>query len=150
MRFTRRSFLFSTAGVFAIGGGGASTSYALNSHEAMVIRIVRRRLPDLNMAEEELVEFARDFAAHDANTPRHLLAMLRIASPVVLSNGFSVVIPQKALDLAEGYERKVLTKFFLSTDFFDSARQKGGPVTYITFADPWGAICANPLANTAL
>ncbi len=150
MRFTRRTFLFSAFGVAAVGGGGAPVSYTLNSGEGMVTRIVRRRLPDLNMAEEELAEFARDFVAHDVTTPTHLLAMLRITSPIVLSDSLSVFVPQKALDMAERYERKVLTKFFLSTDFFDPARQKDGPVVYITFADPWEAICANPLANTAL
>ena len=147
MRITRRSLLFSLVGLLAVGAGGASGSYVVNTPEALVAMIIRRRLPDIAIEDDVLAEFARRYLAFDKQIPGHLLALLRIVSPVVFSDWLGFLIPGRARDMAEKLERRILTRFLLSTDFFDPDREKDAPVNYIAFADPWGVGCANPFAD---
>ena len=149
MRLNRRRLLLGTLGLTATIAVGGSLAVAASGFEPLIVRIVRRRLPDLAIDPRALDQFADDYLSWDRTTPAYLVRALELVAPVALSDGLAFAIPGPARRAIEQYERKVLTRFFLSTDFFEPGRAQGSAVTYLAFADPYAIGCANPLANRA-
>lgn len=141
----RRIFIGSMAAL-ALLGTAVGGSLVTTSSEEVIIRIVRRRFPGLNIADGELRSFARDFLVYD-RTSRPKLAALRAILPVVESPTLSGVVPDSMRALFHGLERRVVTKFALSTDLFLREADDPRPLAYTGFADPYLNGCANPVAR---
>jgi hypothetical protein len=140
----RRAFLL--AGTI-VGVGAAVPALALlaTGPEDVVARIVRLRFPDARIAAEDLSAFARDFLVSD-RTSGAKLAALRVGMPVMQSRTLSGLAPERVQELYDRFERRVVTKFALSTGFFERAAGDQAPLRYRGLADPYLMGCANPLA----
>lgn len=146
-RMNRRAFLLSSAVVGGVGLAGTS-GYAFMSTgpEEVVTRIVRYRFPEVRIAEADLQAFARDFLIYD-RTSRPKLQALRLLLPMMQSDRMSMMVPARVQALYLGFERRIVTKFTMSTDFFAQPAGAGRQLTYTTFADPYLLGCANTLAR---
>jgi hypothetical protein len=140
----RRAVLLGTA---AVGVCAAAPALALlaTAPEDVVARIVRLRFPGVAIAPEELRAFARDFLVAD-RTSGAKLAALRIGIPVLQSRTLAGLAPERVQELYDRFERRVVTRFALSTDLFARAPDSREPLRYGGLADPYQMPCANTLA----
>ena len=143
-RISRRAVLLATTG---LGVAAAVPAVALlaTGPEDVVVRIVRLRFPGVAIAADDLLAFARDFLVSD-RTSGAKLAALRVGMPVMQSRTLSGLAPERVQELYDRFERRVVTKFALSTDLFERAAGSREPVRYRGLADPYQIPCANPLA----
>ncbi len=140
----RRAFLLATT---IVGAGAALPAIALlaTGPEDVVERIVRLRFPGVAIAPADLRAFARDFLVHD-RTSGAKMAALRVGMPVMQTPWLAGLAPGRAQELYDRFERRVVTRFALSTGFFERAAGDRTPLTYRGLADPYLMGCANPLA----
>jgi hypothetical protein len=143
-RVNRRAVLIATA---VVGVGAALPALALlaTAPEDVVERIVRLRFPGVAITPEDLREFARDFLVSD-RTSTAKLAALRVGIEVLQSPSFAGLAPERVHELYERFERRVVTRFALSTGFFEHVAASREPLRYRGLADPYQMPCANPLA----
>src|SRR5262249_45205209 len=147
----RRTFLLAGT-IVGIGAAVPALALLATGPEDVVARIVRLRFPDARIADAELRAFARDFLVSD-RTSGAKLAALRVGLPVMQSPALSGLTPERVQDLYDRFERRVVTKFALSTGFFERAGNDAAlaasdqaPLRYRGLADPYLMGCANPLA----
>jgi hypothetical protein len=141
----RRAVLLGTAAVVGIGAAAPALALLATAPEDVVARIVRLRFPGVVVAPDDLRAFAQDFLVAD-RTSGAKLAALRIGMPVLQSRTLAGLAPERVQDLYDRFERRVVTKFALSTGFFERAADSREPLHYRGLADPYQMACANPLA----
>jgi len=143
----RRTFLLATAAAAAVGGAVPGIALIATGPEDVVERIVRLRFPGVAIPVAELRAFARDFLVHD-RTSGMKLAALRVGLPAMQTPWLADLAPERAQELYDRFERRVVTRFALSTGFFERAAGDRTPLAYRGLADPYLMGCANPLAVT--
>lgn len=81
-------------------------------------------------------------------THRQTLGRKFDAAIFVMDNEWSrSLLPENRRGGIERFERRVLTDFLFSTDYFTSAGQDVQRMTYVDYADPYSVGCRNPLAR---
>jgi hypothetical protein len=143
-RISRRAILLATTGV-CVAAAVPAVALLATGPEDVIARIVRLRFPGVTIAPDDLTAFARDFLVAD-RTSGTKLAALRVGMPVMQSRMLSGLAPERVQELYDRFERRVVTKFALSTDLFTRAADSREPLRYRGLADPYQMACANPLA----
>ena len=147
MKISRRSFLLSGAAIATVViVGYAVMGPALRKAEQLIADIVKFHLPFKNIEEADLQAFARDFD-QKYQGDRTKLALLLLAAPVIFSNGLRRSLPGNVRYALGHYERRVLTQFILSTNFFELEDVNGPEIEYYGFYDP-SQPCGFPLVET--
>lgn len=148
MQITRRKFfLFSGAAIAAATVASLSGQTLLvDRRESLVLSVLHKHIPGVQITAAELAKFARDFVNHsmykESKTFRYgsSLGSLLLRSPYQL-------LPSIARERLNRLESTVLRDFFLGTDFFDVKDPFHEKVSYIAFPDPYTLHCANRLAR---
>jgi hypothetical protein len=145
---TRRTLLVGGAAIGAAAAAGG-ISWFVRSPQDVVIGVIERRLPALDMDQGELRRFAIDFLRHDSYSKTFPIAIhgLRVTGSIVFSEILRSAMPAKAGRLVSKYEREILTLFMFSTDFFDTHAKNGSRVSYLGYYDPYERPCQDPLAT---
>lgn len=138
---TRRGFLLGGAGVAAGATGVAAPSLAAAPSDA-VARFVRAHCPADGLSDAEVADFADAFLSRSA-----LAGARRRTVLFLLDNRWAhALLPPPLREAQARQERHLITRFVLSTDRLDAAREPGAP-RYWGYADPYGLGCANPAAR---
>lgn len=135
--------------LIAAGGAGATAVliYALypgaHKDRDFVMSVVRHNLAYLSFGETMLQQFADDFVLHETlPDPGSLMlgaTLTRLAvSPI-----------RHYRERFERFERRVVSRFLLSTDFFQNGRRIDELLTYNGLADPYETLCSNVIARLA-
>jgi len=148
MKISRRQLLLSGTAVAAVAIiGTAVVAPVMRGAEALIAEIVRYHLPFKQIDQRELTVFAETFEREDNVTDKTKLKLLTLASPLIFSPGLRKSLPQKVLVALDNYERRVLTQFLLSTDFFEHEDPYVPELTYYGFYDQ-GQACGYPLVES--
>jgi hypothetical protein len=140
----RRSLLFALAGAGAVSLAG--WRLLCGSDEEAVAAIVFKRLGYLKLDEAGVRQFARDYAA------RHLISEAKLRMVAAAGALYKQVPISGASFLTSGIrhgEDRIVTKYLLSTDFFQSGADESQTVQYLGFFDPRNG-CGNPFARPVM
>lgn len=150
MSLSRRGFLLSLLGLSALAGGGLALHNqrrAASDPELFLADLLRRRLPHLELEDGLLARFAREHLARAGDFERTRVARLAAAPGELwsrlwpLRRGAVEMSPERRL-----YERELMARFLLSTDYFRRGEGAGAVVRWVAYPDPYELGCANPLA----
>lgn len=146
MKVTRRKFLAlgGIAGVAALFG---TYLWRHSDPGDIVVAILDRNLGHLRVDPASFRDFAKDYVAHQKDYEQKL----RVLSPI--SPLLKFMNPYDWFKQGDAYRRlsdNVVSKYLLSTDFFQNGADENRPVTYLSFYDPYTAVCRNPFVKLAL
>jgi hypothetical protein len=108
--------------------------------------IVFKRLDYLKLDEQGVRQFARDYAA------RHLISEGKLRMVAAAGLLYTHLPISGASFLTSGIhhgEDRIVTKYLLSTDFFQSGADESQTVQYLGFYDPLHG-CGNPFARPVI
>lgn len=146
-RTSRRRFLATLAlapltGIVACQAGGELTG---RRFRRAIRAVVRARLGRLRLVGSDHHEFARMMAeAVDSEAERGLRI---VASLGPLYPGVVRWLSRRVGDDVRALEDQVVTRFLLSTDFFQQGMDADRVVRFRAFYDPGRTVCGNPLAR---
>ena len=147
-KFNRRRLLL----YGALAGAGLAAAYAGGWYwvrvrngdtEDLIVSILRRRLRGLQVAPEDMRDFARALQPRFAQHSR--LAMLGMLGPIYERVNVYRFLPYSALSFRR-FENQIVQEFLLSSDFFAEGADPARPVQYFGARDPVRRICDNPFA----
>ena len=142
---TRRKLLIGAGAAAALPAGWLAV-HANKWRTTIIADYLRGQLPGLAVSDTNLEGFAYEYieryVAGAGRKVYHEAIFLMLADPVLVTAAPAVV--RVAFDK---FSRTLITKFLLSTDFFNAAGQQADKATYIGFSDPYGSACSNSLAN---
>lgn len=135
---SRRKFLtYSLASLGSISLIGLGAWHCANEHE-VVVSILKRRLSPLNIEETDYITFAKEYVEIKLQYKKQL----KILS--TFSTLYEYVTPYNLLTMGHPLQRledNIITKFLLSTDFFNHNADKGRKIKYLGFYDPYKQPC---------
>ena len=141
---TRRR-LFAGLGALAALGALGGLSLLVHTRKSLIVQRIRVLLLAIEIDDAQLDAYARDFIAHDVETRNIESLGLRAAAPLLYSPALHRVMPARARQLLESYDRRIITGFLLSTDFLEVRSRGERRVSYIGFYEPYAMPCGNPL-----
>ena len=141
----RRTILIAGASTVGLGLGVLGVGYGANTPEKIIENIVRVRLPKLEMSDADMAAFVSDFIASDTDTSALEMSVFRVMAPFVNLPPFRWAMPKKASRAVENFHQRVLTEFFMGSDFFETYAEGNHKVTYTGLFDPYLKPCGNPL-----
>lgn len=110
----------------------------------VVVSILKRRVGYLRVDHEVFYVFAKDYLEFRKGYEKELKKLYVASLPLRFMS------PYAWLDQGHAFRRledNVVSKFLLSTDFFQNGANDRTVVTYLSFYDPQRAVCRNPLAR---
>jgi hypothetical protein len=131
----RRFFLGAAASSLAVVGLGVRAW-----PENIIARIVRDRIPDVQIRASDMQSFVNNVIDHEDNLKISLLVFKDIPSAM------RGALPKTFRKQLQKLEDRIATNFLMGTDYFSSDRDPG-TVTFIAYPDPYDQGCANPLAR---
>jgi len=142
MGIRRRRFLMLGAGtaVGVVATLGLSRGFRGNP-SAVIVAILERRLGYLQIDRGSLDRFAADYIDTRKRFSRELSLMSLFALP------YRYVTPHPWLKRGHALRRledNVVSRYLLSTDFFENGANETRPVAYVEFHDPYSIACRNP------
>lgn len=142
-KLTRRAFLIT--GLAALGGAGAwwaarglgQPGYV----DDLIVRILRRNLSYLTLADADLRAFAADVTADQSVLQTRDTRLAALAYPLYPN------LPDALMDDAtlKPIEDDLVSRFLLSSDFFWNGADEATPVAYLGYYIPGRSPCFNPL-----
>src|SRR4051812_1845325 len=143
MPLSRRTFLaMSLSGLGALYG---IYKWRLGDAGDVIIAILKRRIGYLQTEPGSLRTFADEYIAAQRDYESQLRALSMVALPLQVASPYAWLKPGRAL---RRLEDNVVSRYLLSTDFFQNGADEGQPVRYVAFYDPYAAPCRNPFART--
>jgi hypothetical protein len=145
MKFPRRTFV-------ALGATtGLASIYWLykwnyGNPADVVVAILKRRVGYLRVDHETFHVFAKDYLEFRKDYEKDLRKLSVASIPLRFMSPYAWVDQGHAF---RRLEDNVVSKFLLSTDFFQNGGNDRTLVTYLGFYDPQRAVCRNPLARRA-
>ncbi len=141
MSLSRRNFFLASAGL-GVAGGLAYVGFEM-SYEEVIVRTLKRTLSDLQLDEDGLRKFAKEFER------RYQKGTLKVAA-MALSIRFADTPFGKPLrGRLRDFEEFAGELYLMSSNYFLSTPPAAAPVLFVRFYDPWEAPCSNPLAKFA-
>jgi len=142
----RRGFLASLAGGLALAFAGAYSLWwsGFGDPRSVVVAILLRRLGFLRIDEEVFREFAGDYLRTRSEYEGRLSLLSIAALPLTR------VTPYRLLPMGHPLRRledNVVTRFLMSTDFFQHGADEARPISYVGFYDPLRTPCRNFVAR---
>jgi hypothetical protein len=142
MRLRRRRFLLLGAGsavVIATGYGVAR--WYRGDPASVILAILERRLGYLPVDRTSFPRFAADYL-DSRKEYRQELALLAL-----FSLPYRYVTPYPLLKQGHSLRRlesNVVSRYLLSTDFFEHGADESRSIRYVEFHDPYSIACRNP------
>lgn len=141
-RWTRRGFLALLAG----GLAAAFAAIAWRGAEApdLIVAILRRRLGFLKVEDGVFESFSLAYLEARSEHRGQLARLALLAGPL------RFVTPYRFLPMGHPLRRledNVVTRFLMSTDFFQHGADESRPVRYLAFHDPPTTACQNFVAR---
>lgn len=143
---TRRTFIFSSLGGIGVLVGAPLMGGALVSEEYIITRILRHYIGDPLMVPGAAERFAKDFAPvmWKGDGIKAVVFKAFLVSPFYFSAAIRNRLPASFNSSIEWLERRVVTAFFTSSDFYGDPRQLSKPINYVLYRDT--PLC-NPFAR---
>jgi hypothetical protein len=143
MKFDRRTFvaLGATTGLLGLY---ARFKWRFGDATEVVVAILKRRVGYLRVESESFHVFAKDYVVFRKEYEQDLKKLSVASLPLRFMS------PYAWLDQGHAFRRledNVVSKFLLSTDFFQNGGNDRTLVKYLSFYDPQRAVCRNPLAR---
>ncbi|MEZ5895661.1 MAG: hypothetical protein R3C51_04605 [Parvularculaceae bacterium] len=139
----------------AMIGGGAAGAVALTGAAVVatsvlagaVARIVRNRLPGVEISRADLDRYVADFAAARAPFLREKATQIVLRGQSFFLNGaVRAMLPRDARRKLLSFEGQILTPLLLGSNFF-LEDEPPAKLEYFAYPDPQTLKCANPLAR---
>lgn len=111
----------------------------------LVKAILRDRLSYLQLDEEGLDAFAKDFQARIPDDARHTLSWMGILKPVPFA--WNVARSSRWSYMIRKLETGLELRYLISTDFFQHDAREDRIIKYMGFYDPYERPCSNPFAR---
>jgi hypothetical protein len=142
MRLRRRRFLLLGAGsaVILATGYGVARWYR-GDPVSVIVAILERRLGYLQVDRSSFDRFAVDYLESRKEYKRELQLMALFSLP------YRYVTPYPFLKQGHSLRRlesNVVSRYLLSTDFFEHGADESRTVRYVEFHDPYSIACRNP------
>ncbi|MEO5883788.1 MAG: hypothetical protein ABIQ06_15330 [Caldimonas sp.] len=142
MRLRRRRFLLIGAGTaVSLATAFGVLRWYRGDPKSVILAILERRVGFLQVDHASFQRFAVDYLESRKEYERELALMALFSLPyryvtpyVVLKQGHSL----------RRLEANVVSRYLLSTDFFEHGADESRPVAYIEFHDPYRIACRNP------
>ena len=144
MRIGRRQLIIAGSSLGALGAIYAVYKGLTGSPKDIVIAILERRVGYLNIDPADFDTFAEEYVLLKGDERNKLTAMSLIALPFSLVSPYGLLGPGNPL---RRLEDGIVSRFLLSTDFFQHDADEQRAITYLSFYDPERAVCRNPLAR---
>jgi hypothetical protein len=142
MRLRRRGFLVLGAGsAVVIATGYGVTRWYRGDPASVIVAILERRVGYLKVDRASFQHFAIDYLESRKEYKRELALMALFSLP------YRYVTPYPFLKQGNSLRRlesNVVSRYLLSTDFFEHGADESRPVSYVEFYDPYGTACRNP------
>jgi len=142
MRPRRRRFLLLAAGgAVVIAGGYGVARWYRGDPASVIVAILERRVGYLQVDHASFERFAVQYL-ESRKEYRHELALMAL-----FSLPYRYVTPYPFLKQAHSLRRlesNVVSRYLLSTDFFEHGADESRPVMYVEFFDPYSIACRNP------
>lgn len=143
MKLSRRNLLI-VGGVAALPPAMVAGRAAASTPEDSIVRYLRSSTGNTSIPDTNMYQFAEKFVA--ANRPTY--GRRFDAAMLVLDNNWArSLLSDERRVLLEWFERRLVTDFLFSTDFFTDAGRNPQRMRYVDYADPYTLGCRNPLAN---
>lgn len=145
MKLNRRSFIALGASTGLLGAY-FMFKWRFGDPKDVVVAILKRRVGYLRVDHEAFHVFAKDYLEFRKEYEKDLKKLSVVSLPLRFMS------PYAWLDQGHAFRRledNVVSKFLLSTDFFQNGGNDRTVVTYLSFYDPQRAVCRNPLAQRA-
>ena len=113
-------------------GAILSGKFLLTTFEDSVVQTIRNELSFLNIEEEHLYAFAKDYAAGKSRTYK-----LIVKGYGLLGIGVN----------QSGKIHYMVSSFLLSSDFFQNKMDEKRPIRYVGLYDPYRRPCAHPFTG---
>ena len=142
MRLRRRRFLLLGAGsaVVIVTGYGVARWYR-GDPASVIVAILERRVGYLKVDHTSFERFAVDYLESRKAYKSELALMALFSLP------YRYVTPYAFLKQGHSLRRlesNVVSRYLLSTDFFEHGADESRPVAYVEFHDPYSIACRNP------
>ena len=140
---TRRGFLAGGLAV-ALASVLGFAAWRWGEPTDIVVAILKRRLGFLDVEAGVFPEFSRAYVASRPREQRQLGMLAVVAWP------FSFLTVYRFLPMGHPVRRledNVVTRFLMSTDFFQHGADENRPVRYLAFYDPPTTACQNFVAR---
>ena len=142
MRLRRRRFLVLGAGsAIAIATGYGVMRWYRGDPKSVIVAILERRVGYLQVDRASFDRFAVDYLESRKGYERELAVMALFSLP------YRYVTPYPMLKQGHSLRRlesNVVSRYLLSTDFFEHGADESRHVTYVEFHDPYSIACRNP------
>ena len=139
---SRRALIGGTIAV--LGAAGTGVAAVAGVDDAALIRATLHRLIGaFDISDGDMASFVRDFSAQDWNLGRWKPYLLRAGA---LTGMTPALVEPVMHDDVERFERKLLTAFMMSTDYFQAGHRPEDPLRYCGLAEG----CVSPFAEFAL
>lgn len=147
MTIARRRFLGFGAGLVA-GTAALYTAYKWRWGEPteVIVAILSRRLGDLRVETASFHRFAAEYVEFRKDYRRQLSILSIVSLPLQYVTPYAWVEQGGAV---RRLEDNVVSLYLLSTDFFQNGADSNRPVSYLSFYDPYTAVCRNPFLDRA-
>ena len=145
METGRRRFLWLSGGLAAwLSAGYGISKLNWGDPADVVVAVLTRQLGYLDVDRASFRLFASDYAVARRKHRRGLSVLSAVALPLRLFTPAPWLEPGNALSRLED---NVVSRYLLSTDFFQHGADEASSVNYVAFYDPYNAICRNPFVN---
>ncbi len=143
LKITRRKLLAlgATSGLAGIYG---LYKWHFGDATEVIVTILHRRVGYLRVDTSTFHTFAKDYVVFRKQYERELAKLSALALPLRFMS------PYAWLERGHPYRRledNVVSRYLLSTDFFQNGANERTLVKYLSFYDPLLTICRNPLAR---
>jgi hypothetical protein len=145
VKFDRRTFLALGASTGLLGLYWLYKWHYGNPAD-VVVSILKRRVGYLRVDPKTFHVFSKDYLEFRKEYEEDLRKLSVASLPLRFMS------PYAWLDQGHAFRRledNVVSKFLLSTDFFQNGGNDRTLVRYLSFYDPQRAVCRNPLARRA-
>lgn len=145
-KLSRRAFL---AGVFGGAAVVVATPYAFyhwrsGKPTSVIVAILKRRVGYLENEPGSFERFSREYVDYKSEYATQLGRLSAIAFPLTHATFYSWLPMGHPL---RRLEDNVVTKYLLSTDFFQHGADESRSLRYLSFYEPQLAPCRNPFVN---
>jgi hypothetical protein len=142
MRLRRRRFLILGSGAaLVIASGVGVARWYHGDPKSVIIAILERRVGYLQVDHASFERFAVDYLESRKEYKRELTMMALFALPYRYVTPYSFLRQGHSL---RRLESNVVSRYLLSTDFFEHGADESRPVAYVEFHDPYSIACRNP------
>ena len=140
VKVRRRLLLGGLLGACVVAGVGM-TVLPLAPEERLK-RLLRSRLHYLQIPDEAIESFTKDFIADSETRFNHFRSSMYVAQRAI----YGVEVFSERLPFFR-FERFVISSFLLSTNFFRQGADPSKPIRYVAYNDPYKLGCANPFVR---